>query len=148
MRLQKVNLIYYQILWSHFKYSSVDVWKKSNGIQKDVQILVSMLLCFLFLSGVVFWGFPRAEGSPSAHLRLRDHERSGWYLSLIFWEFSPLPGSQFPTCHALLCWVLSVHTSPYAFSCAECSPLARIGLYIPPAFARIYIPLPSILTTI
>ena len=58
-------------------------------------------------SGVVFWGFPRAESSPSAHLRKRDHERNGWYLSLIFWD--PPPPQALSSPPVMLC-------------CAECSP--------------------------
>ena len=99
-----------QVLHLHVKWSNFDMFDNT---------------------GVVFWGFPRAESSPSAHLRMRDHERNGWYLSLIFWEFPPQAHSSPPV-------MLSVHTSPHAFSCAESSPLARI--YIPPALAKIYIP--------
>ena len=70
---------------------------------------VGPVLFFCGNPAVVFWGFPRAESSPSAHLRMRDHERNGWYLSLIFWEFPPR---------------LTVpHLSCFAVLSAECSHL-------------------------
>ena len=70
---------------------------------------------FSLRPGVVFWGFPRAESSPSAHLRMHDHERNGWYLWLIFWEFPPQAHSSPPVklCCAE-CWVFTPPPTPSA----------------------------------
>ena len=91
-------------------------------------------------TGVVFWGFPRSESSPSAHLRMRDPERNGWYLSLIFWEFPPRLTVPHLPCFAVLSAECS-HLPLRLHLCWSSVPL-WLGYIFPLPWLRYISPLP------